>query len=336
MGYRSNRPLGSRPPRSSMNSRELRAERDARRLDQYLSHLDLGLSRAQTQRLIQDGWVLLNGVVPRASDRVRLGDRIVVTIPPPAPSGLAPQPIPISIVYEDGELVVVNKPAGLTVHPSPGHPSQTLVNALVAIYPDLPGIGGQQRPGIVHRLDKDTSGLMMVAKTDRAHHHLSRQIKERHIHKGYLALVIGSLAQREGLIEAPIARDPRHRKRMAVVQGGREARTRFRILRHLNGFTLVEVFPETGRTHQIRVHFASLGHPLVGDALYGGKSVLLPHHFLHAHILGFSYPVGGKYMEFTAPLPHKLEGLLASLDQTGGRGLAGAGVLESALGGGGL
>ena len=319
-----------------MSSRELRAERDARRLDHYLGHSDLGISRAQAQRLIQDGWVLLNGSVPRASDRVRLGDRISVSIPPPAPSGLAPQPIPISIVYEDGELLVVNKPAGLTVHPSPGHPSQTLVNALLAIYPDLPGIGGQQRPGIVHRLDKDTSGLMVVAKTDRAHHHLSRQIKERQVHKGYLALVIGRPTSRDGIIEAPIARDPRHRKRMAVVQGGREARTRYRVLRRLDGFTLAEVFPETGRTHQVRVHFASLGHPLVGDTLYGGKSALLPHHFLHAHLLGFSHPVGGKYMELTSPLPHTLEGLLASLDQTGGRGLADAGVLESALGGGGL
>jgi 23S rRNA pseudouridine1911/1915/1917 synthase len=217
--------------------------------------------------------------------------------------------MPLSIVYDDDHMLVVDKPAGLTVHPAPGHPSRTLVNALLAIYPNLPGIGGQRRPGIVHRLDKDSSGLMMVAKTEDAHRHLSTQLKNRQVRKGYLALATGRLTPRERVIDAPIARDPRHRKRMAVIPGGREASTPYKVRRYLKGFTLVEVRPKTGRTHQIRVHLASLGHPLLGDALYGGRNPLLSRHFLHAYLLGFQHPDTNQWMEITAPLPEELEKL---------------------------
>ena len=191
------------------------------RLDRYLAAQDLGLSRARLQRLIREGHVTLNGGTAKASAVVKAGDRVGVRIPPPQPLGLMPENIPLDIVYEDAHLAVVDKPAGLTVHPAPGHASGTLVNALLWRYPDLPGIGGWQRPGIVHRLDKDTSGLMVVAKTEEAHHSLSEQIQERRIRKGYTALVGGVVADEEGVIDAPIGRDPRHRKRMAVVEGGR-------------------------------------------------------------------------------------------------------------------
>ena len=302
---------------SSMKTKEVRVGNGPHRLDQYLAFHDLGLSRARVQQLIQEGWVLLNGAIPKASSSVKMGDRVVVSLPPPRPLDLIPQAIPIHTVYQDDELLVVEKPAGLIVHPAPGHRSGTLVNALLAMNPNLPGIGGWERPGIVHRLDKDTSGLMMVAKTDNAHHSLSRQIKERQIRKGYLALACGRMAREEEIIDAPIARDPRHRKRMALVQGGRESKTRYKVSERLDKTTLAEVYPITGRTHQIRVHFASLGHPLLGDTLYGGKSPLLDHHFLHAHLLGFRHPITNDYLEFQSPLPEELERLLSVLRETG-------------------
>ena len=288
------------------------------RLDRYLAAQDLGLSRARLQRLIREGYVTLNGGTAKASAVVKAGDRVGVNIPPPQPLGLMPENIPLDIVYEDAHLAVVDKPAGMTVHPAPGHASGTLVNALLWRYPNLPGIGGWQRPGIVHRLDKDTSGLMVVAKTEGAHHHLSEQIQERHIRKGYTALVAGIIEDDEGIIDAPIGRDLRHRKRMAVVEGGRASVTRYSVVRRVGGCTLVEVFPTTGRTHQIRVHFASLGHPLVGDVLYGGRTDVLDRQFLHAHLLGFEHPQSGEYVEFRSPLPMELR---VALENVEGRGI---------------
>jgi 23S rRNA pseudouridine1911/1915/1917 synthase len=296
-----------------MKSREFTARQDARRLDVFLTTAGLDLSRAQAQRLIRQGRVLINGVIHLPSDRVHTGDVVAVTIPDPEPVGLAAESIHLTIVYQDDDLLVVDKPAGLTVHPSPGHPSGTLVNALLAIYPDLPGIGGEKRPGIVHRLDKDTSGLIMVAKTEQAHRELSRQLKERSIKKGYLALVHGRVKSRDGAIDAPIARDQRHRKRMAVLSWGRPARTSYRVLWQSEQYTLVEASPETGRTHQIRVHMAHIGHPLDGDVLYGGKDLGLSRHFLHAHKLGFTHPVSGQWLEFQSPLPQELRRLLESI-----------------------
>ena len=237
-----------------------------------------------------------------------------MTVPPPRPVSVEPEPIPLKLVYSDAHLLVVDKPAGLTVHPAPGHPSGTLVNALLALCPDLKGVGGELRPGIVHRLDKDTSGLMVVAKTSEAHLALSRQIKERRVRKGYLALVTGKLQPAEGIIDAPVGRDTRNRKRMAIVGSGREARTRYRVLRSSESYSLVEAFPETGRTHQIRVHLASLGHPLVGDHVYGKRSALVGRQFLHAHILGFRHPATGGWKEFTSPLPADLEEALSMVE----------------------
>ena len=199
------------------------------------------------------------------------------------------------------------------MHPGPGHPDKTIVNGLLALCPDIQGIGGDIRPGIVHRLDKDTSGLMMVAKTHAAHQSLSQQIKSREVTKGYLALAVGQVEPRTGLIDLPISRDPRNRKRMAVVVGGREARTRYQVVKDPPGHSLVELLLETGRTHQIRVHLAYLGNPLLGDELYGRSHELLPRQFLHAHHLGFRHPASGDAMEFHSALPPDLEGALALL-----------------------
>ena len=287
------------------------------RLDRYLAAQELGLSRARLQRLIREGWVTLNGGTAKASALVKAGDRVGVRVPPPQPLDLVPEDIPVSIVYEDAHLAVVDKAAGMTVHPAPGNWTGTLVNALLARYPDLPGIGGWQRPGIVHRLDKDTSGLMVVAKTEEAHRCLSAQIQERRIRKGYTALVGGVVADEEGVIDAPIDRDPRHRKRMAVVDGGRPSVTRYSVVRRCGEATLVAVFPTTGRTHQIRVHFASLGHPLVGDDLYGGRTDVLERQFLHAHLLGFEHPKSGKWVEFRSSLPQDLREALEDVEGKG-------------------
>ena len=300
-----------------MTSTELVSKAEGCRLDRFLAEQELGLSRARVQQLIREGCVTLNGGPTKPSAVVRRGDRVAVDIPPPKPLSARPERMPLDIAYEDGELVVVNKPAGLTVHPAPGHSEGTLVNGLLWLYPDLPGIGGRQRPGIVHRLDKDTSGLIAVAKTEEAHRSLSEQIQDRRVRKGYTALVAGVVAEEEGVIDAPIARDPRHRKRMAVVEGGRASRTGFVVKRRFDSATLVEVFPTTGRTHQIRVHFASLGHPLVGDALYGGRRDMLDRQFLHAHLLGFEHPQSGEWVEFRSALPMDLQETLESMTKAG-------------------
>ena len=240
---------------------------------------------------------------------------MTVTIPPPETIALAPEAIPLTIIYQDGDIIVLDKPAGLTVHPAPGHPSGTLVNALLAACPDLRGIAGTLRPGIVHRLDKDTSGLMVVAKNDRAQRSLQRQLKEREVRKTYLALVKGVPAPREGTIEAPIGRHPKNRKKMAVVADGREATTRYRVREEIAGgqYSLLEVEPVTGRTHQIRVHLAAVGHPVVGDATYGRPSAAVGRQFLHAHKLAFAMPLGGRAVEFESPLPADLREALSRL-----------------------
>ena len=261
--------------------------------------------------MIDAGLVTVEGRVPKASEKVREGLEVTVTVPPPEETGLQPEPIPVTIIYQDPDIIVVDKPAGLTVHPAPGHPQGTLVNALLAACPDLQGISGTLRPGIVHRLDKDTSGLLVVAKNDRAMRSLQAQLKERQVHKTYLALVHGVPKPREGQIEAPIGRHPKNRKKMAVVEGGRESVTRYRVREELpGGYSLLEVEPVTGRTHQIRVHLAAIGHPIIGDAVYGRASKLLGRQFLHAHRLGFRMPASGREIEFESPLPEDLRGAL--------------------------
>ena len=283
------------------------------RLDQYLAQLELGLTRSRLRQLIDSGDVLVNGAAAKPSHRVRPGDRVLVTVPPPRPPVAVAQDIPLAVVYQDSELVVIDKPAGVTAHPGPGHPDSTLVNGLLALCPDIQGIGGEIRPGIVHRLDKDTSGLMMAAKTEQAHLNLSRQIKDRAVEKGYLALIEGVPSPDAGTIDVPIGRDPRRRIRMAVTAGGRESRTSYQLVEQAGRHSLLELQLHTGRTHQARVHLAWLGHPLVGDAVYGRPSRLLARHFLHAHRLAFAHPATGEPLEFRSPLP---EDLLAALDAT--------------------
>jgi 23S rRNA pseudouridine1911/1915/1917 synthase len=274
-----------------------------------------GVSRARAQRLIADGFVKESGRARLKPGEKLRGDEVLeVTVPPLESAEPKPEPIPLSIVYEDEHLLVVDKPAGMAVHPGPGHSGRTLVNAVLAHCPDLPGIGGVQRPGIVHRLDKDTSGLIIVAKDEQAHAGLTRQLKEREVKKTYLALVEGHLSPKEAIIDAPVGRDPNNRRRM-MVRGaeGREAQTRYRVMREFPGYSLIEVSPITGRTHQIRVHMASIGHPVVCDAVYGRPSKLVPRQFLHAWRLSFRHPVTGEEISLEAPLPEELEEALDNL-----------------------
>jgi 23S rRNA pseudouridine1911/1915/1917 synthase len=298
-----------------MRTLSLTADRSDERLDAFVARRCPELSRSYAGRLIDEGLVTLDARQAKRSERVEAGASVSVTIPSPETIELEPEDIPLTIIYQDGDIIVLDKPAGLTVHPAPGHPSGTLVNALLAAAPDLQGIAGTLRPGIVHRLDKDTSGLMVVAKTDRAQRSLQRQLKERAVQKTYLALVNGVPKPAEGLIEAPIGRHPKNRKKMAVVAGGREAMTKYRVREVIAGarYTLLEIEPVTGRTHQIRVHMAALGHPVVGDATYGRRSGIIPRQFLHAHKLAFAIPLGGRAVEFESPLPGDLREALDRL-----------------------
>ena len=288
------------------------------RLDAWLAQLPelsaVGLSRSRLQALAAEGMITVNGGVGRPSRRIRPRDAIIVSVPPVrSPADLIPQDIPVAAVYEDEHLIVVDKPADLPVHPGPGHPDGTLVNALLARCPDIRGIGGELRPGIVHRLDLDTSGLMVVAKTQQAHQRLTEQLKNREFEKGYLAMAVGLVTPESGTIDAPIARDPRHRQKMAVDAGGRAARTHYETLEELEGHTLLSLILETGRTHQIRVHLAYLGYPLLGDAVYGKASALLNRQFLHAARLCFHHPVTGAWIKHQAALPDDLAHVLVTL-----------------------
>ncbi|MGI8550830.1 MAG: RluA family pseudouridine synthase [Dehalococcoidia bacterium] len=286
--------------------RELEARDSGRRLDQWLADTVPELSRSYAKQLIQAGRILVSGRAVRPSYHVQAGDTIRADVPPAVPSLLVPDPLHLTILYEDGDMLVIDKPAGIAVHPGPGHPRHTIVNALIARYPQLPGINGTQRPGIVHRLDLDTTGLLMVAKTDRGQQSLSAQLAARTVHKGYIALVTGKLTQKQGRIEAPVGRDPIRRERMAVLPNGRSASTRFVTLERLRGYTLVLAMPETGRMHQIRVHFAALGHALAGDPLYGGDRLLLSRQFLHALLLRFARPADGETVAVRSMLPEDL------------------------------
>ena len=290
-------------------------EQGGERLDKTVADHVPDLSRAMAQRLIKDGAVTVNGRPSKPGYFVQPGDAIIAHIPPQLPAQALPEDIPLDIVYEDEAMVVVNKPAGMVVHPAPGHTGGTLVNALLARWPQIGDVGGADRGGVVHRLDKETSGLLVVAKTEAAHTALQRQFKHRQVAKTYLALVEGRVHPQEGIIEAPVGRAKWERGRMAVVPSGREARTTYRAIEYFAEHTLLEVYPQTGRTHQIRVHLAWMGYPVVGDSVYGRRRqrLLQGRHFLHAARLRLTHPITGKEMEFRAPLPSELAGLLKRL-----------------------
>lgn len=284
------------------------------RLDSFIASRCPDMTRAQLQRLIAQKSVLVEKHPAKQAQRVRSGEAVVLIIPPPTPTHANPEALPLDIVYEDSDLLVVDKPTGMTVHPAPGHRSGTLVNALLAHCSDLAGIGGEIRPGIVHRLDKDTSGLLVVAKRESALRGLQEQFKAREVTKGYLTLVWGTPLKDEDIIEAPIGRDPRHRKRMAVVHGGKNGTTVYHVLRRYSQMSLLEVFPKTGRTHQIRVHLSFINHPLVGDHLYRRRASPLSRQFLHAHLLGFRHPRDKEHLQFTSKLPEDLSQFLGSIE----------------------
>lgn len=293
------------------------------RLDRYLAAVVPGLSRTRAQGLIERGSVRVAGIAGRASQQVERGQRVEVVesmpLPMPAERPALERPaVPIPIIFEDEYLIVLDKPAGMVVHPAPGHPAGTLVNALLDHLAPATDANAL-RPGIVHRLDKDTSGLMVVARDEPTLTHLAAQMKERRTIKRYLALVEGYMPVPDGVIEAPIGRDPRQRMRMGIVSvasGGREARTRFRVVREAKGRSLLELQLETGRTHQIRVHLAAVGHPVVGDPTYGRpQEPRPPRQFLHSAHLEFEHPVTGAWMTFDAPLPPDLAGFLAEWDR---------------------
>ncbi|HYO64229.1 MAG TPA: RluA family pseudouridine synthase [Pyrinomonadaceae bacterium] len=304
---------------------EVAAEDEGERLDSFLAARVEGVSRTALKRVIEGGEVLVSGRARKASYKLRAGEQIEVELPPPPPLELAPEAIPLDILHEDPDIIVVNKPAGMVVHPAAGVRGGTLANAVahrlqIAHSPSL-------RPGIVHRLDRDTSGVIVVAKTVGAHEHLSEQFRAREVFKSYAALVHGVVREDAGRVEQPVGRDPRHRTRMAVVRGGRAALSLYRVRRRFERFTLLDVEIKTGRTHQIRVHLAWLKHPVVGDETYGaGRDHNLPEarlrslvaalgrQFLHAEQLGFRHPRTGERVHFSAPLPAELSNLLDELD----------------------
>jgi 23S rRNA pseudouridine1911/1915/1917 synthase len=299
------------------------SEEAGQRLDGFLAARVEGWSRARLQRLIEDNDVLVNGNTAKSSYKVRTNDEIDVELTPQPSETFAPEAIPIDVVHEDEELIVVNKPAGMVVHPAAGISGGTLANALAYHFAQLSSMAGTKRPGIVHRLDKGTSGLLVVAKTEAAHEHLGNQFRDREVFKSYIALVHGQVEQRKGQIDQPIARDPRNRIRMAVVRGGRPALSIYRVRESLNRFTLLDVELKTGRTHQIRVHLSWLKHPVLGDEVYGGgrdKTIVDPEirraaaklnrQFLHAAELGFKHPTTGAELRFKANLPAELQSVL--------------------------
>ena len=289
-----------------------RVDEAGERLDTFLAQRCPDLSRSRIQALTAEGCVTVDGAPAKPAARLREGQTVSLVVPPPVPSSLVPQAMDLHVVHEDSDLLVIDKPAGLVTHPAPGHPDHTLANAVLAHCPDLEGVGGEIRPGLVHRLDKDTSGLIVVAKNDTAQAGLSAQFKDRTVSKAYLAAVTGHPDPERAIIDAPIGRHPRSRTRMAVVSTGRGAVTEYDVLRHLRGYSLVEARPRTGRTHQIRVHLASVGHPVAGDATYGRPAPGLDRHFLHAHRLAFDHPRTGHRLELESPLPKDLQAFLDS------------------------
>ena len=291
------------------------------RIDKYLAEQLPDITRSYLQKLLKDGSVQMNGKPVKASTKTAVGAVIALTIPEPEEPEILPENIPLDILYEDSDVILINKPKNMVVHPAAGHYTGTLVNALMYhCRGDLSGINGVLRPGIVHRIDKDTTGVLIVCKNDRAHNALAEQLKEHSITRKYRAIVCGNLKEDEGTVDAPLGRHPQDRKKMAIVRsGGKRAVTHYRVLERFGNNTYIECQLETGRTHQIRVHMASLGHPLLGDEIYGrAKSPFkLEGQTLHAMVLGFIHPTTGEYMEFEAPLPEYFEKLVEKLRKSG-------------------
>ena len=299
------------------------------RLDIFLSQKLPELTRSRIKKLIEDGQTSLNNKPAKAGVKIKTGDQIGITIPAPQPIKAEPEKIPLDIVYEDRHIIVINKPHGLAVHPGAGRAKGTLVNALLYHCKDLSGIGGALRPGIVHRIDKDTSGVLVVAKTDKSHQFLSKQFKEHSMKRRYLALVWGMVKNDEGTIDLPIGRHVSERKKMSVrTSRGRRAVTHYKVIKRFDNFTLIEATLETGRTHQIRVHLSAIHHPVAGDPVYGKKNMPsglspkltillknLKRQALHAQTLGIIHPETKKYMEFTAPLPDDIKGIITVLEE---------------------
>ncbi|HJJ09664.1 MAG TPA: RluA family pseudouridine synthase [Clostridiaceae bacterium] len=287
-----------------------------KRLDIYIAENFNELSRTMIKKLIESNNILVNDKSEKVSYKVQANDNISIDIPEAKETKLKAQEIPLDIIYEDSDIIVINKPKGMVVHPANGNPDGTLVNAILSICKNsLSGIGGELRPGIVHRLDKDTSGLIIVAKNDKAHINMSEQIKERNVKKTYIALVRGNVPEEEATINMPIGRSTKDRKKMAVTKNGKQAITHFKVLKRYSKYTLLEIKIETGRTHQIRVHMAEIGYPVVGDAVYSnGKNEFgIEGQMLHAYKLEFMHPITNKHMELTAPLPQYFEEILKKL-----------------------
>ena len=296
----------------------LRASEESKnqRLDAFLASSLDGLTRSQATRLIESGEVAVNGRAVSKSYKLAGGEDIAVTLPEPEPVEAVPQGIPLDVVYEDADVIVVNKPSGMVVHPAPGHPDGTLVNALLYhCAGTLSGIGGALRPGIVHRIDRDTSGLIIAAKNDAAHQYLSAQLADHTLARTYECIVVGALREDRGTVDAPIARHPTDRKRMAVVAGGREAVTHWEVIARYPGYTHVRCRLETGRTHQIRVHMAYIGHPILGDTVYGAKKEVpgLTGQCLHAVGLRFLHPRTHEVVELSCPLPDEFTRMLQKI-----------------------
>ncbi|MCI9158077.1 MAG: RluA family pseudouridine synthase [Lawsonibacter sp.] len=302
-----------------MTELKLTADREGERADALLARLIPDLTRSAAQKLLERGAVTSEGRTVRKNDRPAPGQALEAVLPDPEPAGVLPQDIPLDVVYEDGDLIVINKPVGLVVHPAPGHPDGTLVNALLYhCGTSLSGIGGQLRPGIVHRIDRDTSGLIVAAKNDRAHLALAAQLQDHSLARTYEAVAVGGFKADSGTVDAPIGRHPADRKKMAVDRrNGREAVTHWSVLARWPGYTHLECRLETGRTHQIRAHLASIGHPLLGDTVYGAKKPVpgLAGQCLHARRLRFVHPSTGRIIEVECPLPSWFQAVLEKLDR---------------------
>ena len=301
-----------------MIEKRIIADVNNERLDSYISKSNLDLSRSMVQKLIKENRVFVNGKNEKESYKIKVNDNITIQIEEPKSSKLEAQDIPLDIIYEDNDIIVINKPKGMVVHPGNGNPDNTLVNAVLAhCKGSLSGIGGEIRPGIVHRIDKDTSGLIIVAKNDKSHINLSEQIKNHEVTKIYTALVKGNISEDEATIDMTIGRDKKDRKKMSVTRDGKEAVSHIKVVKRYGNYTLIRVKIDTGRTHQIRVHMAKIGHPVVGDEVYSsGKNEFgVKGQMLHSTILKFKHPISGKEIMLEAPLPQYFEDVLSKLDE---------------------